>query len=83
MMFANAINLDRKSGAAQGRDLQFTSMGKRNSEVFVHDTFAVPESETAVPSPALRYSRDDKFEGSGQPWQSWRRDGQVGSDDDR
>jgi hypothetical protein len=32
MKFANATDLDRKSGVAQGRDLQFASMEKRNPE---------------------------------------------------
>ena len=32
MKFANATNLDRKSGVAQGRDLQFALMERRNPE---------------------------------------------------
>jgi hypothetical protein len=69
MKLANATNLDRKSGVAEGRDLQFVSMEKRNPERFAHGTFAVPESETAGPSPPLRSSRDDKVKGGSSPWQ--------------
>jgi hypothetical protein len=32
MMFANATNFDRKPGVAEGRDLQFVLMEKRNPE---------------------------------------------------
>jgi hypothetical protein len=32
MKFANATNLNRKSGEAEGRDLQFALVEKRNSE---------------------------------------------------
>ena len=32
MKFANATNLDRKSGVAEGRDLQFALMDKRNPQ---------------------------------------------------
>jgi hypothetical protein len=37
-----------------------------------HGTFAYAESETAGPSPALRFGRDDKLEGGGPPWLGWR-----------
>jgi hypothetical protein len=42
MMFANATNFDRKSGAAEGRDLQFGLMEKRNPAAIPHGTLAVP-----------------------------------------
>jgi hypothetical protein len=38
---------------AQGRDLQFRLMAKRNLEAIQPWRFAVPEGETAGPSPTL------------------------------
>ena len=39
---------------------------------FAHGAFAVPESETAGPSPTLCSGRDDKLKGVGPPWRWWR-----------
>jgi hypothetical protein len=60
MKFANATNLDRKSGVAQGRDLLFHF---RDSECTVGRSppaSASPLTQTADPSTALRSGRDDK-----------------------
>jgi len=48
------------------------SWGNGTRRRSAHGAFAVPEGGTAGPSPALRAGRDDKFKGSGPPWQWWR-----------
>jgi hypothetical protein len=65
MKFANATWFDRKSGVAQGRDLQFYFMEKRNPEATT--LRLCPKAKLQVPT--LRSSRDDKFKGGGPPWQ--------------
>jgi hypothetical protein len=50
MKFANATNLDRKSGGAQGRDLLFHFRAKRMCREHIASRFRFSTTQTAGPS---------------------------------
>ena len=72
MKFANATNLDRKSGGAQWRDLRFAFGFKRMPVGESSPGSVFPSRQTAGPSTAQRSGRDDKVEGGGSPWHGWK-----------
>jgi hypothetical protein len=60
MEFANAANLNRKFGVAEGRDLQFHFQHKPMCVGEAPPGSVFPSRQTAGPSLPLRSSRDDK-----------------------
>jgi hypothetical protein len=69
MKFANATNLNRKSGVAQRRDLQFRFRAQRKCRGRIASGFRFSINANCR---SLRSGRDDKFEGGGPPWHGWR-----------
>jgi hypothetical protein len=69
MKFANATNLDRKSGVAKGRDLQFHFPAQRMRQGRTVSSFRFSTSRNCR---SLRFGRDDKVEGGAAPWRGWR-----------
>jgi hypothetical protein len=72
MKIADATNFDRKSGVAQGRDLQFHFRAQQTCRGRIASGFRFSINANCR-SPTLRSSRDDKVEGGGLPerWRTW------------
>ncbi len=68
MKFANATKLDRKSGVAEGRDLQFLLMEKPSPEAIDPRVRCARKWNRR----SLRSGRDDKVEGGGPPRHGWK-----------
>jgi hypothetical protein len=69
MKFANAIKLDRKSGVAYRRDLQFHFRIQANVSWASCLGFRFSINTNCR---SLHCGRDDKFEGGGSPLHGWR-----------
>jgi hypothetical protein len=65
MKFANATKFDRKSGVAQGRDLQFLFRTQRMCRGRLTSGFHFSVNANC------RTIRDDKVDGDGPPWHVW------------
>jgi hypothetical protein len=76
MKFANATNLDRKSGVAHRRDLQSRFRAKRNCRGRTAPDPATPSGKTAgrkhFQGAIPRLRSGDKLEDGSPTWHGWR-----------